>query len=188
MPVRLSRVKTTRRKTHETYDYRTCYSLRTLKHLRTRANHRCSHDWHSHDWNERTHNRLVSEQHWVCYGRFDRPKQGQERFRKHPHAQPFAKRININSDGSRLWAPQVERRPRSFAGLFLCTLRGVKDRNMKPDSWGILAFVGCFILLVLFIKDWETKTGADKLSRMKLPHQSALSADPDLKLVSEHSP
>jgi hypothetical protein len=45
---------------------------------------------------------------------------------------------------------------------------------MKSNSWGILAFVGSVILLVLFIKDWETKTGADKLSRMKLPHQSAL--------------
>jgi hypothetical protein len=122
MPVRLSRVETTRRKTHETCDYRTCCSLGTLKHLRTRANHRCSHDWHSHDWNERNHNRLVSEQHWVCYARFDRPGQGQERFRKHPAAQPFAKRINIDSDGSRLWASQVERRPRRFAGLFLRTL------------------------------------------------------------------
>jgi hypothetical protein len=59
---------------------------------------------------------------------------------------------------------------------------------MKPDSWGILAFVGCLILLVLFIKDWETKAGADKLSRIKLPHQSALGADPNLKLASGHSP
>jgi hypothetical protein len=108
---------------------------------------------------------------------------------KHPHAQPFAKRININSDGARLWAPQVERTPRSFAGLFTySSLRGVEDRNMEPDSWGILAFVGCLILLVLFIKDWETKAGADKLSRMKLPHHSALGADPDLKLASGHSP
>jgi hypothetical protein len=45
---------------------------------------------------------------------------------------------------------------------------------MKLNSWGILAFFGSLIFLVLFIKDWETKVGADKLSRMKLPHQSSL--------------
>jgi hypothetical protein len=28
-------------------------------------------------------------------------------------------------------------------------------------SWSILAFVGSLIFLVLFIKDWETKMGAD---------------------------
>jgi hypothetical protein len=30
--------------------------------------------------------------------------------------------------------------------------------------------------------------GVDRLSRMKLPPQSALEADPNLKLVSERSP
>jgi hypothetical protein len=55
-------------------------------------------------------------------------------------------------------------------------------------SWTTLAFVGSLIFLVLFIKDWETRVGADKLSRMKLPHHSGLDADPNLKLVSERSP
>jgi hypothetical protein len=54
---------------------------------------------------------------------------------------------------------------------------------MKDTSWGILAFFGCLIFLVLFIKDWETKMDADKLSRMKLPHHSGLNADPNLKFV-----
>jgi hypothetical protein len=48
---------------------------------------------------------------------------------------------------------------------------------MKFNSWGILAFFGSLIFLVFFIKDWETKVGADKLSRMKLPHQSSLEDD-----------
>jgi hypothetical protein len=55
-------------------------------------------------------------------------------------------------------------------------------------SWTTLAFVGSLIFLVVFIKDWETKMGADKFSRMKLPHYSGLNSDPDLKLVSERSP
>ena len=57
---------------------------------------------------------------------------------------------------------------------------------MKLTSWGVLAFVGFIILSVLFIKDWETKMDAQKLSRMKLPHRSAL--DSSLKLVSERGP
>jgi hypothetical protein len=48
--------------------------------------------------------------------------------------------------------------------------------------------VGSLILLVLFIKDWETKMGADKLSRMKLPHHSGVNTDLNLKLVSERCP
>ena len=59
---------------------------------------------------------------------------------------------------------------------------------MKLTSWGALAFVGFLICSLLFIKDWETKMGADKLSRMKLPHHSSLKADLNLKLVSERSP
>jgi hypothetical protein len=52
-------------------------------------------------------------------------------------------------------------------------------------SWAFLAFVGSLAFLVLFIKDWEIKTSIDRLSKMNLPPQSALDADPNLKLVSE---
>jgi hypothetical protein len=54
-------------------------------------------------------------------------------------------------------------------------------RAMKLDSWGIMAFAGFVIFLVLFIKDWETKKDAEKLSRMKLPHHSRLGPDPNLR-------
>ena len=54
-------------------------------------------------------------------------------------------------------------------------------------AWPFLALLGSLIFLVLFIKDWETKMDAEKLSRMKLPHRSGLNADPNLKLVSERS-
>jgi hypothetical protein len=59
---------------------------------------------------------------------------------------------------------------------------------MRWTSWAFLAFVGSLVFLVLFIKDWEIKTGVDRLSRMHVSPQSALDADPDLKLVSERSP
>jgi hypothetical protein len=45
---------------------------------------------------------------------------------------------------------------------------------MKLISWGNLAFVGSLLFLLLIIKGWETKMDAQKLSRMKLPHHSAL--------------
>lgn len=56
---------------------------------------------------------------------------------------------------------------------------------MKWTSWAFLAFVGSFIFLVLFIKDWEIKSGVARLSKM---NQSSLEADPNLRLVSERSP
>ena len=59
---------------------------------------------------------------------------------------------------------------------------------MKLTSWGVLALVGSLIFLLFFIKDWETKMDAQKLSRMKLPHHSVFDADPNLKLVTERSP
>ena len=58
----------------------------------------------------------------------------------------------------------------------------------KLTSWAFLAFVGSLAFLVLFIKDWEIKTGTDRLSKMHLSPLSALDADSDLKLVSERSP
>jgi hypothetical protein len=59
---------------------------------------------------------------------------------------------------------------------------------MKWTSWALLAFLGSLAFLVLFIADRQMNAGVDRLSRMKIPPQSALDADPDLKLVSERSP
>ena len=59
-----------------------------------------------------------------------------------------------------------------------------EDDAMKLTSWGVLAFVGSLIFLLLLIKDWETKMEGEKRSR-KLPHHSGLNADPNLMLVSE---
>jgi hypothetical protein len=56
---------------------------------------------------------------------------------------------------------------------------------MKWTSWAFLTFVGSLIFLVVFIKDWQIKTGVDRLSKM---NQSAVETDPNLKLVSERSP
>ena len=57
---------------------------------------------------------------------------------------------------------------------------------MKWTSWAFLAFLGSLAFFVLFIADMNA--GVDRLSTMKLPSQSALDGDPDLKLVSERSP
>jgi hypothetical protein len=59
---------------------------------------------------------------------------------------------------------------------------------MKWTSWTFLALVGSLMFLVLFIADRQTNAGVDRLSRMKVQPQSALEADPNLKLVSERSP
>ena len=59
---------------------------------------------------------------------------------------------------------------------------------MKWTSWAFLAFVGSLLFLVLFIADRQMTAGEDRLSRMKVLPQSALEADPNLKLVSERSP
>jgi hypothetical protein len=119
----LSLVETTRRTTHETYDNRAGYSLRTLKHARAGANRWCSHErhWYSHDWDERYHNRLVNEHHRVWYDRLHRPKRAQERFREHAYAQRFAERINIDSHGSRVRALQVKRSPARCGASFINT-------------------------------------------------------------------
>ncbi len=59
---------------------------------------------------------------------------------------------------------------------------------MKWTSWAFLAFLGSVASLVLFIADRQMNAGVDRPSRMKLPPQSALDADPNLKLISERSP
>ena len=59
---------------------------------------------------------------------------------------------------------------------------------MKWTSWAFLAFLGSLAFSVLFIADQQTNAGVDRLSTMKLPSQSALDRDPDLKLVSQRSP
>ena len=48
--------------------------------------------------------------------------------------------------------------------------------------------MGALAFSVLIIADYEMDAGVDRLSTMKLPPQSALDADRNLKLVSERSP
>jgi hypothetical protein len=59
---------------------------------------------------------------------------------------------------------------------------------MKWTFWAFLAFLGSLGFLVLFIADQQMNAVVDRLSTMKLPSQSALDADLNLKLVSERSP
>ena len=54
--------------------------------------------------------------------------------------------------------------------------------------WPFLALLGSLIFLVLFIADLQKRADVDRLSTEKFPPQSALEADPNLKLVSERSP
>jgi hypothetical protein len=55
-------------------------------------------------------------------------------------------------------------------------------------TWPFLAFIGSLIFLVLAIADWEMHEHLDNLSKMKPQRQSSLTADPDLKLITERSP
>jgi len=59
---------------------------------------------------------------------------------------------------------------------------------MKWTSCAFLAFVGALAFLVLIFADYAMDAGVDRLSKIKLPPQSALDADPNLKLISERSP
>jgi hypothetical protein len=59
---------------------------------------------------------------------------------------------------------------------------------MKWTSWGVLAFVGSLIFLILYVKDRQIAGGVDRLKEMNGSPQSVLEADPDLKLISERSP
>ena len=59
---------------------------------------------------------------------------------------------------------------------------------MKGISWAFLAFVGSLIFLVLFIAERQMNAGVDGLSKVRIPRQSVLDADPDLKFITERSP
>jgi len=59
---------------------------------------------------------------------------------------------------------------------------------MKWTSWAFLAFLGSLAFLVLLIADQQMNAGVDRLSTMKLPPQSALDVDLNLKLVSGRGP
>ena len=56
------------------------------------------------------------------------------------------------------------------------------------DILGLSRFSRVSCLFGAFIADRQMNAGVDRLSRMKIPPQSALDADPDLKLVSQRSP
>ena len=58
----------------------------------------------------------------------------------------------------------------------------------EVDLLGLSRFSRLPCLFMLFIADQQMNAGVDRLSTMKLPSQSALDGDPDLKLVSERSP
>jgi hypothetical protein len=60
-------------------------------------------------------------------------------------------------------------------------------QTMKWTSWAFLAFLGALAFLVLFIADQQMNVGIDRLSTMRLRPQSALDADPNLKVISERS-
>ena len=56
-------------------------------------------------------------------------------------------------------------------------------------KWTFLTFSAVFfITLVLFLQDAEIKAGVERLSEMKALPQPTFDADPNLKLVSAHSP
>jgi hypothetical protein len=59
---------------------------------------------------------------------------------------------------------------------------------MKWTSRAFLAFIGSLIFLSLYLKDQQITSGVDRLKKMNESSHSVLESDPDLKLISEHSP
>ena len=59
---------------------------------------------------------------------------------------------------------------------------------MQFPIFAFVAFLGGVALLVLVMADREFEAGVERLSRYELSHHAALDADPNLKLVSAHSP
>jgi hypothetical protein len=59
-----------------------------------------------------------------------------------------------------------------------------------PMRWTFLMLgAGFFVTtLVLFIEDYQINAGVERLSEMRALPQPPLSADPNLRLVSAHSP
>ena len=57
---------------------------------------------------------------------------------------------------------------------------------MKLPYVAYLAFVGALSFLVLFIVDREKEAGVERLSQYEFPHNAL--EDPNLKLISTHSP
>ena len=56
-------------------------------------------------------------------------------------------------------------------------------------KWKVFVLCAGFLInLVLFIHDREVSAGVERLAEMRLAHAPALDADPDLRLVSMHSP
>ena len=56
--------------------------------------------------------------------------------------------------------------------------------------WTFLILCAGFFIttLVLFLEDYQITAGVERLSEMRVTPDSALSADPNLRLVSEQSP
>jgi hypothetical protein len=57
-------------------------------------------------------------------------------------------------------------------------------------KWTVLFLCAGFFIttLVLFLEDYQISAGVERLSEMRASPDSSLSADPNLRLVSEHSP
>jgi hypothetical protein len=57
-------------------------------------------------------------------------------------------------------------------------------------KWTFLILCAGFFIttLVLVIEDYQLESGVERLSEMRVSAEPPLSADPNLRLVSEHSP
>ena len=53
----------------------------------------------------------------------------------------------------------------------------------------LILYAGFFIAtFVLFVEDYQVNAGVERLSQLRISPDPSLSADPDLRLVSERSP
>jgi hypothetical protein len=59
---------------------------------------------------------------------------------------------------------------------------------MPLRFWLFIVVTGGLAHLVLMLADREIRAGVDRLAELPSADRSLLDADPDLKLVSQHSP
>jgi hypothetical protein len=72
--------------------------------------------------------------------------------------------------------------------LFASPLCDSREQAMPLRFWLFIVVAAGLAHLVLFMADREFSAGVDRLAELPTTHRFTPDADPNLKLVSEHSP
>jgi hypothetical protein len=99
--------------------------------------------------------------------------------------------MDLNQKPSRFfissWGILIARRP-PMGPLFAFPFSDRREQVVPLRFWLFIAIAGGLAHLVLFIADRQISAGVDRLAELPAVHRSIPETDPNLKLVSEHSP